>query len=70
MLRRILISRDFPLRDLWQQRQIVDEYNNGLTLCYDCIMFILGRKYPELDISKLKARVEAYMNEQNEKGKQ
>lgn len=50
------------------EKHNVDEYDSGLSFCYDCIMFVLKTEYPELDIKKLEASVNAYMNEQNNDG--
>lgn len=50
------------------EKHNVDEYDSGLSFCYDCIMFMLKIEYPELDIKKLEASVNAYMNEQNNEG--
>lgn len=49
------------------EKQLVDEYDNKITFYYDCIIFILGKEYPELDMSRLEAGVDDYMNEHNEK---
>lgn len=49
------------------EKQFTNQYNNGLTFYYDCIIFILRKEYTELDMFKLEARVDAYMNEKNEK---
>ncbi|KAH9701426.1 hypothetical protein KPL71_024990 [Citrus sinensis] len=39
------------------------ENNSGLAFCYKCIMFVLKEEYPELNMSKLEARVQKYMAE-------
>ncbi|XP_052291839.1 uncharacterized protein LOC107174877 [Citrus sinensis] len=46
------------------------EYDSGVAFSYKCIMSVLKEEYPELDISKLEARVERYMAEagQGDKG--
>lgn len=46
----------------------VAEYNSGLSFYYDCIMFVLKKEYPELNMSKLEARVNAQMDKQNKEG--
>lgn len=50
------------------EKQNVDEYDSGLSFCYDYIMFVLKTEYPELDIKKLEASVSAYMDKQNNEG--
>lgn len=45
--------------------QLSEEYNKGLTFYYECIMSVLGKEYPELNMSKLEAGVDAYMTEQD-----
>lgn len=47
------------------EKQNVDEYNSGLSLYYDCIMFMLRKKCQDLDKTKLQTGVNAYMDEQN-----
>ena len=39
------------------------EYDSGVAFCYQCIMSVLKEEYPELDMSKLEARVQRYMTE-------
>ena len=40
------------------------EYDSGLAFCYKCVMFVLKKEYPELNMSKLEAGVQEYMAEQ------
>lgn len=51
------------------EKHNVGEYNSGLSFCYDWIIFVLKQKYPELDMNKLEAGVNAYMDEQNKQKK-
>lgn len=44
------------------------EYDSGLIFCYKCIMFVL-KKYSELKMNKLEARVQEYMAEQGQRDK-
>ncbi|XP_024043232.1 uncharacterized protein LOC112099931 [Citrus clementina] len=46
------------------------KYDYGLAFCYKCIMFVLKKEYPELNIGKLEAEVQVYMVEkgQGDKG--
>lgn len=46
----------------------VAEYNSGLSFCYDCIMFVLKKEYPELNMNKLEGRVNAHMDKHNKEG--
>lgn len=41
----------------------INKYNSRLTYCYDCIMYVLKTKNPELNMDKLEADVTIYMNE-------
>lgn len=52
------------------RKQLADEYNNGMTLCYECIMSILGKEYPELDMTKLETSVDTYISEQDARNQQ
>ena len=45
------------------------EYDYGLAFCYKCIMFVLKKEYPELNMGKLKAEVHVYMAEQGQRDK-
>lgn len=47
------------------EKQNVDEYNSGLSFYYDCIKFVLKKEYPELDMNKFEAGINAYMDDQN-----
>lgn len=47
------------------ENRSVTEYNSGVTFCDDCIMFVIKKEYLELDMRKLEAGVNAYMDEQN-----
>ena len=42
------------------------EDNSGLAFSYKCIMFVLKEEYPELNMSKLEARVHKYMVESDQ----
>ena len=39
------------------------EYDSGVAFCYKCIMSVRKEEYPELNMSKLEARVQRYMAE-------
>ena len=58
-------TRHFQSRIDSLEKQNVNEYNLGMSFYYDCIMFMLKMEYLELDMSKLKAGVNTYMDEQN-----
>lgn len=47
-----------------------NEYNSRLSFCYNCIMFVLKKEYPELNMTKLEAGVNANMDEQNREGEE
>ncbi|XP_024043181.1 uncharacterized protein LOC112099895 [Citrus clementina] len=47
------------LGDLESDLQAAQKYNSGLAFSYKCIMFVLKEEYPELNMSKLEAGVEA-----------
>lgn len=49
--------------------QLDAEYNSGLAFCYKCIMFVLNKEYPELNMGKLEAGVQEYMAEQGQESK-
>ena len=42
------------------------EYDSGLAFSYKCIMFMLKKEYPELNMSKLEAGVQEYMAKQGQ----
>lgn len=42
------------------------EYNSGLAFNYKCIMSVLKKEYPELNMDKLEAGVNEYMAEQSQ----
>lgn len=42
------------------------EYNSRLSFSYKCIMFVLKKEYPELNMDKLEAGVNEYMAEQSQ----
>lgn len=41
------------------------EYNSGLAFNYKCIMFVLKKEYTELNMDKLEAGVNEYMDKQS-----
>lgn len=42
------------------------EYDYGLAFCDKCIMFVLKKEYPELNMNKLEASIQEYMAEQGQ----
>lgn len=70
--------RDCPSRELQKLRLLtfkVDQIPLGSSLListfsYLRIIFVLGKEYPELDLSKLKSGEDAYICEQDAKGQQ
>lgn len=47
------------------EQQVDSEYNSGLAFNYNCIMSALKRECPKLDMDKLEASVNRYIEEQN-----
>lgn len=45
-------------------------YNFRVTFCYNCIMHVFKKEYPELDISKLETGVNGYIDEQNKRNEE
>lgn len=46
------------------EKEVDDNYNEGLRHSYRCIMLVLKRQYPDLKMDELAAGVTKYMNEQ------
>lgn len=49
------------------EQQLDGEYKFGLTFSYNCIMSVLKKEYPELNMHKLVASVNKYMEEHNQR---
>lgn len=49
------------------EQQLDGDYKSGLTFNYSCIMYVLKKECPELNMNKLVAGVNKYMEEHNQR---